>query len=59
MEIRYEDLVTEPQSQLEAITRFLSIPFDASMLRYFERTPERLKEHSRLRKKSKYFSLGM
>jgi hypothetical protein len=45
MEIRYEDLVTEPQSQLEAITRFLSIPFDSSMLRYFERTPERLKEH--------------
>lgn len=45
MEVRYEDLVTEPEPQLRSIGRFLDLPFDYSMLRYWERTPSRLREH--------------
>lgn len=45
MELRYEDLVREPQLQLESICRFLDLSFEPGMLLYWERTPERLKEH--------------
>jgi hypothetical protein len=45
LEISYEDLVRNPQPVLETVCRFIEIQFDAAMLRYWERTPERLKEH--------------
>jgi hypothetical protein len=45
MEVRYEDLVRDPEPVLQRICAFVDLPFDSSMLRYFERTPERLKEH--------------
>lgn len=35
-EIRYEDLVSQPQEQLETIGRFAGLDFDPAMLRHFE-----------------------
>jgi hypothetical protein len=34
LELRYEDLVTEPESTLHTVCDFLSLPFDTSMLAY-------------------------
>jgi hypothetical protein len=45
MEVRYEDLVTNPQPALETICSFLGLTFHPEMLRYWERTPSRLIEH--------------
>jgi hypothetical protein len=45
MEVRYEDLVREPVPQLEALCRFLQLPFHSDMVEYWLRTPERLREH--------------
>lgn len=45
MEVRYEELVAKPQVVLDAICRFAALEFHPAMLRYWERTPERLKEH--------------
>lgn len=50
MEVRYEELIRRPEVELKRIGAFLDLPYDASMLRYWERTPERLKQHkARLR----------
>ncbi len=50
MEIRYEELVTNPRPVLERLCGFLRLDFHPVMLRYWERTPGRLKEHgARLR----------
>ena len=50
MEVRYEELIQAPRPALEAVCRFLSLEFHSSMLSYFTRVPERLKEHrARLR----------
>lgn len=45
MELRYEDLVCEPERVLRNVCRFIDLPFDERMLRYWEQTPERLREH--------------
>jgi hypothetical protein len=34
--VRYEDLVADSERTLTTVCRFLSLPFDPSMLRYFE-----------------------
>ena len=44
-ELRYEDLLREPEAKLRGVCAFLELEFDAAMLRYHERTPERLREH--------------
>lgn len=45
MEVHYENLISNPEEQLQAICNFLRLPFDSKMLQYWERTPERLREH--------------
>jgi hypothetical protein len=45
MEVRYEELVVNPQPVLHAICRFAGLEYHPAMLHYWERTPERLKEH--------------
>jgi hypothetical protein len=45
MEVRYETLVRDPTSVLPSICSFLQLEFDPAMLRYWERTAERLREH--------------
>jgi hypothetical protein len=39
-EIRYEDLLADPEGQLRAMCPFLGLEFDFAMLRYFERADE-------------------
>lgn len=46
LEVRFEDLVLDPRSQLELICSRLDLDFDPDMLCYWRRTPERLKEHA-------------
>jgi hypothetical protein len=51
LEVRYEDLVLQTERALREICGFLELDYEPCMLRYFERTPERLREHrERLRK---------
>lgn len=45
MEIRYEDLVLNTRQTLEQVCAHLALTFEDAMLSYYERTPERLKEH--------------
>jgi hypothetical protein len=45
LEIRYERLLTSTETVLREICAFIELPFDPAMLRYFERVPERLKQH--------------
>jgi hypothetical protein len=47
MEVRYEDLVRETDSTLRRICEFTELPYDAAMLHYHERAPERLREKAR------------
>jgi Sulfotransferase family len=47
LELRYEDLVTDPASTLTKVCDFIELPFDDEMLRYHERAEERLREMSR------------
>jgi Sulfotransferase family len=42
MELRYEDLVREPERQLRRICEFVELPFDSQMLRYHELAVERV-----------------
>jgi hypothetical protein len=44
LEVRYEDLVTEPETSLRQICAFLALDWDNAMLRYHERAAERLLE---------------
>ncbi|MGH2727705.1 MAG: sulfotransferase family protein [Actinomycetota bacterium] len=39
-EVRYEDLVAEPERLLREICSFIELPYDAAMLRYHERADE-------------------
>jgi hypothetical protein len=39
-EVRYEDLVAEPEHWLRAVCRFVDLPFDTAMLSYYERFDE-------------------
>lgn len=50
MEIRYEALVQDPAVVLQSICGFLKLDFDPAMLRYWERTAERLCEHKSRRR---------
>jgi hypothetical protein len=45
LEIRYEDLVNQPEDILKKICVFLEMDFQNEMLRYYEKTPARLREH--------------
>ena len=45
LEVRYEDLIGDPQRELEIICRFLDVEFDTAMLRSHERAGTRLDEH--------------
>jgi hypothetical protein len=44
-EVRYEDLVNDPEGVLRTIAAHVDLPFDPAMIRYHERVPERLIEH--------------
>lgn len=41
LEIRYEDLVSHPESELRRLCAYVELRFDEAMLRYFERPPLR------------------
>ena len=45
MEIRYEDLVLNTREVLERVCAHVDLAFEDAMLKYYERAPERLKEH--------------
>ncbi len=45
LELRYEDLIERPERELRRLCAFLELEFEPAMLRYYERTPERLAEH--------------
>ena len=45
LEIRYEDLILNMSETLSAICRFIELDYDEAMLKYYERSPERLDEH--------------
>jgi hypothetical protein len=47
MELRYEDLVTDPEPHLRRICEFIDLEFDAAMLAYHERASDRLTEIAR------------
>ena len=44
-EVRYENLIREPERELTALCKYLGLPFDSAMLKYHERAVERLREH--------------
>jgi hypothetical protein len=45
LEIRFEDLVGEPERVLLTICEFVGLSWAPEMLEYYTRTPERLREH--------------
>jgi hypothetical protein len=45
LEIRYEDLLTDTETVLRKVCGFIELPFDSTMLHYYEHAAERLKEH--------------
>jgi hypothetical protein len=45
IEVFYEELVLNTRMALERVCAFLSLPYDDAMARYFERVPDRLREH--------------
>jgi hypothetical protein len=47
IEVRYEDLVRDTESELQRVSEFLELPWDPVMLRYYERAEERLSEMHR------------
>ncbi len=44
-EVRFEDLILNPSVVLERICAFAGLSYEDSMLTYYTRAPERLKEH--------------
>jgi hypothetical protein len=46
-EVRYEDLVTDPETTLRGICEYIDLPFDERMLHYSEHAEERLTEIDR------------
>jgi Sulfotransferase family len=44
IEVRYEELITEPEATLRRICEFIDLDFDESMLQAHERAEERLRE---------------
>ncbi len=50
LELRYEDLVIEPEVKLRDVCAFLGLDFEAAMLDYYRDVdPTQLKDHARLR----------
>jgi hypothetical protein len=47
MELRYEDLITDPEPELRRICDFVGLDFDPAMLTYHERAGDRLGEIDR------------
>ena len=47
MEVQYEELVRDTEPQLRRIAEFLELPWNDSMLRYYEHAEERLSEMHR------------
>jgi hypothetical protein len=45
LEVRYEVLLRNTESELRRICSFLELDYQAAMLSYHERTPQRLQEH--------------
>ena len=50
LEVRYEELIAQPQRVLESICRAIDLPFDPGMLDYHTRSAERLAEHAERRR---------
>ena len=44
LELRYEDLILDTEAVLRQICEFIELPFDGSMLTYYERAEERMSE---------------
>ncbi len=44
LQVRYEHLVCDPENTLRRVCEFLKLDWDAAMLRYFERAPERIED---------------
>jgi hypothetical protein len=51
LEVRFEELVSNPESALHQICSFLDLPYDPAMLHYWKSAPERLKEHKARQRK--------
>ena len=47
IELRYEDLVRDPEGTLLRVCEFTELDYDEAMLRYHERAPKRLQEKAR------------
>jgi hypothetical protein len=47
LEVRYEDLVGRPEETLRKICAFIDLPYDATMLHYYEHAADRLTEMDR------------
>jgi hypothetical protein len=47
LEVQYEELVRDTETQLRRVAEFIELPWDDSMLRYYERAEERLAEMHR------------
>jgi hypothetical protein len=47
LEVQYEQLVREPETELRRVAEFLELPWNDGMLRYYERAEERLAEMHR------------
>ena len=45
LEVRFEDMVQDPEAVLRRICGFVELPYHPDMLRFPERAPERLEEH--------------
>lgn len=45
LELRYEDLITQPEAELRRVCDFIRLDFDPAMLDYHVRSGERLQEH--------------
>lgn len=45
LEVRFEDLIREPERVVRRICRFLDLPYHPDVHRYTERAPARLEEH--------------
>jgi hypothetical protein len=47
IEVRYEDLVSEPERELRRVCELIELDWDPAMLAYHERAPERMNEIAR------------
>jgi sulfotransferase family protein len=49
-EVRYEELVSDPERVLRAVCEFVELSYAPEMLEYHRRTPQRLEEHRERRR---------